>query len=88
MVISLTLTNTTQMPMSMRAADSLVTCDVTRCVAASIKMGDYYWFGCSGDRDVARAAGYYADAALRHDPHVSRAPLSSDRHTFCLDIKA
>ena len=56
----------------LRAADSLVTYDVTRCFSASIKMGDYYWFGCGGERDAARAAGYYADAALRHDPHVSR----------------
>ena len=56
----------------MRDDDSFVTYDVTRCVAASIKMGDYYWFGCGGERDAARAAGYYADAALRHDPHVSR----------------
>ena len=56
----------------MRDDDSFVTYDVTRCVAASIKMGDYYWFGCGGERDMARAAGYYADAALRHDPHVSQ----------------
>ena len=38
---------------------------------ALIKMGDYYWHGCKGERDVSKAAKYYTLAAKKGDPHVS-----------------
>ena len=39
---------------------------------AWIKMGDYYWYGCQGNRNTAQAAVMYANGALKGDPHVRR----------------
>ncbi|XP_012944869.1 protein sel-1 homolog 3 [Aplysia californica] len=35
-----------------------------------IKMGDYYWYGCRGRRDLGQAALHYSYAALKGDPHA------------------
>lgn len=40
-------------------------------------MGDYYWYGCGGDRNALRAAHMYAAAAAARDPHVSHAASQS-----------
>ncbi|XP_067676665.1 protein sel-1 homolog 3-like [Haliotis asinina] len=37
---------------------------------AMIKMGDYYWFGCKAERDIPKASVYYANSALKGDPHA------------------
>ena len=37
---------------------------------ALIKMGDYYWFGCEGRRDVTKSVELYALAAFKGDPQV------------------
>ncbi|KAK2146963.1 hypothetical protein LSH36_576g00039 [Paralvinella palmiformis] len=33
-------------------------------------MGDYYWYGCKGERNVSQAAKYYTMAAKKGDPHA------------------
>ncbi|XP_076438447.1 protein sel-1 homolog 3-like [Babylonia areolata] len=35
-----------------------------------IKMGDYFWYGCQGKRNVTQAAIYYAAAGKKHEPHA------------------
>ncbi|XP_064599462.1 protein sel-1 homolog 3-like [Liolophura sinensis] len=37
---------------------------------ALIKMGDYHWYGCEGNRDADRAVDFYTRAALKRDPHA------------------
>lgn len=37
---------------------------------AFLKMGDYYWYGCEGQRDVEKSAEFYTLAASKGDPHV------------------
>ncbi|XP_048772690.2 protein sel-1 homolog 3-like [Ostrea edulis] len=36
---------------------------------AFLKMGDYYWYGCEGQRDVEKSAEFYTLAASKGDPH-------------------
>lgn len=35
-----------------------------------IKMGDYFWYGCRGVRNMSLAAQYYKSAAVKTDPHA------------------
>ncbi|XP_061169647.1 protein sel-1 homolog 3-like [Saccostrea echinata] len=35
---------------------------------AFLKMGDYYWYGCGGQRDADKAAEFYTLAASKGDP--------------------
>ncbi|XP_052265237.1 protein sel-1 homolog 3-like isoform X2 [Dreissena polymorpha] len=37
---------------------------------ALLKMGDYYWYGCQGNRDIHRAADMYAQAAVKNNPQA------------------
>ncbi|XP_048254437.1 protein sel-1 homolog 3-like [Haliotis rufescens] len=37
---------------------------------AMIKMGDYYWYGCRAERDIPKASAFYANSALKGDPHA------------------
>lgn len=39
-------------------------------VVALIKMGDYHWYGCEGNRDADSAVDFYTRAAMKRDPHV------------------
>lgn len=47
-------------------------CTLTKLIfSALLKMGDYYWYGCSGNRNAKLAATYYTEAAKKNDPQVS-----------------
>ncbi|KAK7499889.1 hypothetical protein BaRGS_00008980 [Batillaria attramentaria] len=35
-----------------------------------IKMGDFFWYGCLGQRNLSLAADYYKSAAVKKDPHA------------------
>ncbi|KAL8600301.1 hypothetical protein ACOMHN_060919 [Nucella lapillus] len=35
-----------------------------------IKMGDFHWYGCGGDRNISQAALYYAAAGRKREPHA------------------
>ncbi|KAK3106808.1 hypothetical protein FSP39_000229 [Pinctada imbricata] len=37
---------------------------------ALIKMGDYYWYGCEGKKDIEKASEFYLEAAKKRDPHA------------------
>ncbi|XP_064651624.1 protein sel-1 homolog 3-like [Lineus longissimus] len=37
---------------------------------ALLKMGDYYWYGCAGKRDVHKAIMSYERAAMKSDPQA------------------
>ena len=39
-------------------------------------MGDYYWYGCQGQRNITLAAQYYAAAGVKKEPHVSELVIS------------
>jgi len=39
--------------------------------SALLKMGDYYWYGCQGEKDVTMATNMYAAAVKKNDPQVN-----------------
>ena len=50
----------------------LISCALSiSLLSAYIKMGDHYWYGCRGKRDLDKAADFYGLAAQKGDPHVS-----------------
>ena len=50
-------------------------------------MGDYYWYGCSGQKDSTKASDYYAEAARKHDPQVGKIQCLYSVHSRHLKVE-